>query len=219
MTSHQIIVIVDLDFMVKLKKYFPLSIAFLVGIILCQTISYIHAQEGNLIHGCVKTNNGALRILGVNDACNSNETPLDWNIQGPAGPVGPTGATGTGGGGSSYPPNACPSCDLTGIDRSGEDIRGVYLPWANLSNGHFVGTNLSESMIDHANCSYADFTNASLSSSNAYMTNFNNANFTNADLSGMVTTQNDVIGAIWNNTICPDASNSNDNGNTCEGHL
>jgi hypothetical protein len=27
-----------------------------------------------------------------------------------------------------------------------------------------------------------------------------------------------VIGVIWNNTTCPDGTNSNNNGNTCVGH-
>jgi hypothetical protein len=38
--------------------------------------------------------NGDLRIVGANDTCRSNETPLDWNIAGVAGPQGPIGVQG-----------------------------------------------------------------------------------------------------------------------------
>ena len=60
--------------MLNLQKYFPLSVAFLVGVILTQAIPYIHAQEGNLIHGCGRPA-GLLRIIDENETCNPNETP------------------------------------------------------------------------------------------------------------------------------------------------
>ena len=48
------------------------------------------------------------------------------------------------------------------------------------------------------------------------------ANLTNADLSGADLTFCDLRGVTWNNTICPDGSNSSynyDDGNTCVNHL
>ena len=40
--------------------------------------------------------------------------------------------------------------------------------------------------------------------------------FENSDLTGA--TYAVPNGSYWFNTICPDGSNSDDNGNTCEGH-
>ena len=54
--------------------------------------------------------------------------------------------------------------------------------------------------------------------------NFSNFNMSGADLSGSNLTGANLIGAnlqsvIWSNTICPDGSNSDNNGNTCENNL
>lgn len=69
-----------------------------------------------------------------------------------------------------------------------------------------------------------------------YQGDFTNANFTNANMHyagpetrygvGPITadgrtnfSQSNFTGAIWSNTICPDDTNSDNNGGTCEGHL
>ena len=64
---------------------------------------------------------------------------------------------------------------------------------------------------------------------NAIMNDFSGTNFSDfdmsgADLSGSNLTGANLIGAnlqsvIWSNTICPDGSNSDNNGNTCENNL
>src|SRR4029078_12897024 len=51
-----------------------------------------YAGTNGIIHACVK--DGNLRILSANQTCKSNETALDWNIQGPQGPKGDKGDTG-----------------------------------------------------------------------------------------------------------------------------
>lgn len=71
------------------RLYWKKSIFFLIILFFLLFVFHIskliYAQEGGLIHACVKTNNGSLRILGASDTCKSNETPLDWNIQGSPG--------------------------------------------------------------------------------------------------------------------------------------
>jgi hypothetical protein len=52
-----------------------------------------YAQE-NVIHGCYKKNDGHLRIVPKGIACHPHETPISWNISGPAGPQGPAGPPG-----------------------------------------------------------------------------------------------------------------------------
>ena len=64
---------------------------------------------------------------------------------------------------------------------------------------------------------------------NAIMNDFSGMNFSNFDMSGADLSGSNLTGAnligtnlqsvIWSNTICPDGSNSDDNGNTCENNL
>lgn len=74
---------------------------------------------------------------------------------------------------------------------------------ANLSNANFTGTAVTRVSF-HGNLSATNFTNA----------HFDQASFQGANLSTAVLT-----GATWTNTICPDNTNSDNNGNTCIGHL
>ena len=58
---------------------------------------------GELVHACVNTTSGEIRIVSNADSCAEGETHLEWNIMGiqgpqgeggPAGPMGPAGPTG-----------------------------------------------------------------------------------------------------------------------------
>ena len=40
---------------------------------------FAHGGDPNLIHGCVD-DDGEVSIVGPNDTCEEEETPLDWNI-------------------------------------------------------------------------------------------------------------------------------------------
>jgi hypothetical protein len=48
----------------------------------------------NTIYGCAKQSTGDLRQVPSSAFCKNNETPLSWNITGPAGPQGQTGPAG-----------------------------------------------------------------------------------------------------------------------------
>src|SRR5262245_8099988 len=48
------------------------------------------------ISGCVSSK-GDLRVVAAGSSCSKNETPLSWNIQGPAGPAGVAGPAGPAG--------------------------------------------------------------------------------------------------------------------------
>lgn len=56
-----------------------------------------HGGDPKLIHGCVKNNGGAVRIVGASGACASSEFAKHWAISGPKGDKGNTGATGPAG--------------------------------------------------------------------------------------------------------------------------
>jgi hypothetical protein len=66
-------------------------------------VAYAAVPDANgVIHGCVKKNSGALRVIdpAAGEACTSAENPLDFSQQGPAGtpgPAGPAGAAGAAG--------------------------------------------------------------------------------------------------------------------------
>ena len=99
----------------------------------------------------------------------------------------------------------------------------------------FDGVDFSDSILGHfefspvfnyVNFSGADFTQSDISSgsfdfvdltySNGLAWVSDGAYFENSDLTGA--TNSVPYNSYWINTICPDGSNSDDNGNTCEGH-
>ena len=75
------------------------------------------------------------------------------------------------------------------VDLSGAGLRG-----ADLSNSDLIGANLS---------------NADLTGANLYDADLSNANLNGADLTDV----------FWIDTTCPDGTNSDNNGNTCENNL
>lgn len=91
-----------------------------------------------------------------------------------------------------------------GVNFSGFDMTNTGMVFSDFSGAHFANANLSNGFICQNNFSHADFTNANLSDA-----------FTTCGDTG----PNDLTGATWSNTTCPDHSNSNDNGGTCEGHF
>jgi uncharacterized protein YjbI with pentapeptide repeats len=49
--------------------------------------------------------------------------------------------------------------------------------------------------------------------------NLSEANLTEANLFGADLTDANLTGVLWGNTTCPDGTNSDANGGTCQGHL
>src|SRR5262249_40585213 len=72
-----------------------LSIGLLV--LIRNDIVVAHGGDPTKIHSCIKNSTGQIRIIAPNGVCDTNETPLDWNVTGPQGPAGPTGPTGPAG--------------------------------------------------------------------------------------------------------------------------
>jgi uncharacterized protein YjbI with pentapeptide repeats len=50
------------------------------------------------------------------------------------------------------------------------------------------------------------------------VTAFNGADLTRADFTGAAATTSAFASAVFSRTICPDATNSDDNGGSCAGH-
>ena len=130
--------------------------------------------------------------------------------------------------------------NLTGADLANATLTGADLNYANLADTNLAGTvfdTTDPSLADYmtsggvvgtpavfppswglvdgylvgpvANLTGADLTGANLSGFDLLDTNLTNANLSGADLSGV----------IWSNTICPDGTNSNNDGDTCVNNL
>lgn len=198
---------------------------FFIGMLLAAllasgtTWALAHGGDPDLIHACVRNFTGLVRIVGPNDNCLPNETPLDWSRQ--SGQVG------------NLPPFTCFGCDMQGNllgDRyMGKDFTNAVIVSSGTFGVNFSGTKFHGALLSGSNFDEANFTNADLSNANMSSSTFGDANFTNANLTSANLTDANLTGAnmtgtiltgvIWSNTICPDGTNSDDNSGTCIGHL
>lgn len=125
------------------------------------------------------------------------------------------------------------AANLTNVSFRGVDLRNVWFNWRISLNGvDFSDSILGQFTFDfspvfyNVNFSRADFTQSDIPSglfdfvdltySNGLAWVSDGAYFENSDLTGA--TNAVPYNSYWINTICPDGSNSDDNGNTCEGH-
>jgi ABC-type phosphate transport system substrate-binding protein len=90
-------------------------------------------------------------------------------------------------------------CNLSGVSLSGADLSGADLSAANLNRADLAGAHLNGASLSGANLNRADLSGADLSG----------ASLAGANL-------NDVT---WSGTICPDGTNSDNDGGTCLGHV
>lgn len=143
--------------------------------------------------------------------------------------------------------NSGTSLDYRFLDNanfSQANFPNAIMRYASAKNANFTSATFQEGAVEHTDFSGSNFTNAQLEGgsykdsnfsnvnftgatihqndpdqSNMQNTNFTNANFTNAVLSNGNFSISIFTNAIWSNTTCPDGTNSNNNGDTCEGHL
>lgn len=234
-----------------ITKWLVLLLILMIGALLPTAVQIIRAHGGDtsLIHGCVKTNNGSIRIVGANNSCGNGETALDWNIQGPAGSPGPSGAPGA--------TTICTACNFTTSARvdiilvfNGTDLsNGIFtnanfgnqdlhafnfrnakldiadLNQSNLTDTDFSGVTFTGSGLDNTNLTNANFTNANFTNAAFHNSNFQNTNLTNVNFTGAILLSAinmvtaNLTGVTWSNTTCPDGTNSDNNGGTCVGHF
>jgi uncharacterized protein YjbI with pentapeptide repeats len=95
--------------------------------------------------------------------------------------------------------------DLTDFWLVGAHLSGENLDSANLTRAWAVGLDLSNATLTHATLTCADLSGA----------NFADANLTGANDA----TSANLANARWSDTTCPDGTNSDQDGNTCVGHL
>jgi uncharacterized protein YjbI with pentapeptide repeats len=97
---------------------------------------------------------------------------------------------------------------------------------SDLESADFSGTDFTDGQISSgAILTDTNFTSANFTSTvfgpglTISGTNFTNADFTGALMLGEDFSDSILTGANWSNTTCPDGTNSDNNGDTCEGHL
>ncbi len=172
----------------------------------------------------------------------TNGAPGPTGSHGPAGPQGPPGTTVNTCASPPGPNLNFSECDLTSDSWGYADLSGTLLNGATVTSiaaydADLAGANLSGAFGSSADFGYANLTDANLSNAdlhtptpctvcteflganltNAKMANANlgGADFSSANLTGATMTGANVTGAAWFNTICPDGTNSNNDGGTC----
>ncbi len=179
---------------------------FLLGAL--SMIVFAHGGNTNFVHGCIRPLTGLLRIIGADDNCGPNETPLDWRQFPEPGTEFPyvlSGGTVT----------QAMSDKLRGRNLTNSVIENST--WVDLN---FVGTIFSNADLRESSFQSVDFTGSNFTNVSFLDADFiDDVNLANCNLNGANFDGTNRTGIIWSNTTCPDGTNSDNNGNTCEGHL
>jgi uncharacterized protein YjbI with pentapeptide repeats len=101
--------------------------------------------------------------------------------------------------------------DLTGADLSDVNLSCVFSPGSICENQDQHNW-ITQLLVDWR--AYISLPSADVPSAGLPPNNLSGADLSGADLSG-----SDITGVDWNQTICPDETDSDLNGGTCEGHL
>lgn len=123
------------------------------------------------------------------------------------------------------------STNLTGVNfedslMNGTSLAGADLAGDNLLSAQITGADLTKANLSNVSCECnlgaSNLTEANLTGAVApallYSTNLTKADLTKANFSGATTGNTNVSGATWNDTTCPDKTNSGSDGNTCVDH-
>jgi hypothetical protein len=105
-----------------------------------------------------------------------------------------------------------PSVDLTAVDIESLDLSGIDISGANLYAGD----------LEYDNLTGADLTDIQLPSAGLYFDNFTGANLSGAYVWGPGSVSPGPTGLyddVWDDTTCPDGTNSNDDDGTCLNNL
>jgi streptogramin lyase len=118
--------------------------------------------------------------------------------------------------------DSLPDCKLKGanlqnISLDGANLQGSNLKNAQLENASLVGADLRDANLSGAQLqNYAQLQYANLEGANLRGADLTGANLTGANLTDANLHHATLTGAVWSNTTCPDGTNSDGNGGTCE---
>ena len=129
---------------------------------------------------------------------------------------------------SAYEHNPTPTanCNLDNYRRSkgalvlkNADLRGCYLPNADLANADATNANMTDAYLAGADLSGANLNQARLVRTVLRNADLSGARLSQATLLGADLSGANLTGITWLHTKCPDGTNSDDNGGTCVGNL
>lgn len=222
----------------NLKGALLLFTGTILGMLVCMSTTYVLAHGGDTskLHACVDDTTGAVRMVGENDTCPSGEHNVDWDKEGYFGlpffcnecQLGEFADKFAGKDFShaQIRRSGFMNADLTGTDFSYGDFYKTNFVESNLTGVNFSNSNFWQSGLNLSNFTNADFSNAtnfysiSITESNLSNTNFTNVPFARVDMTGATNAATATFtGATWDDVTCPDGTNSNENSNTCVGHL
>lgn len=225
-------------FMISLPAK-AVSLSFIV-LMLFSTIAVASIPSSSgVITACYVTSKGDLRLIDpATTACKSNETQITWNQQGVPGPAGSSIRLVADMHGSNLPNVVLAGLLIGGVNFSNSNLSGADFYHSNLEGAdfsdatltnavlyavplggvHFVNTNLDGSNMRSAGGSNLDFTNASVKNVDLTGAILEQTNFTNANFTGAILTNAFLQLSTFQNTTCPDGTNSDNNGGTCVGH-
>jgi hypothetical protein len=122
--------------------------------------------------------------------------------------------------------------NLTGTDLTGATLTQANLTLANLSDvsaegALFINATLSDAKLPDADLNGADLSGARMTDTHMTDLEFTDldgsdlqgADLTDADLDNGYLASVDLTGVVWDDTICPDGSNSDNRGGTCVNNL
>lgn len=170
------------------KLHVVLAIIVLFFIATITTTIIVHADNATgIIYACIRPND-TIRILDKNDQCKSNETAIEWNVQGPQGPAGPQGPQGPAG--SSGGKIICPGCNFTEEVPNefsvfpSKNLDGSYLDFTQWNNG----IDMSSFSAQNAYFDSSSFINSNLANINLNGTQLRGSNFSGAKLTNAIFT-------------------------------
>ena len=164
----------------------------IMGALVAGGVAVAQLDPVAMIQACQKPS-GLVRVVDSPDDCRRRETPIAWNIEGPAGPIGPQGAAGPHGPqGEPGPPGAGDKCSAylrPGIDLSGCNFAGAVLDAPNLQQANLSDADLSRTFSGSNGNSAPDFSGANMRRvdlSDATMRSpvLTDTNLTDADMHG-----------------------------------
>jgi hypothetical protein len=210
-------------------------VALVVGAVLCAGITQI-VTAGAVIpsvtyYACL--NNGALTDVSTTAPTCHFGTQISWDSTGPQGVAGPQGPPGTAGGsGGGFNTCATPpaadlnytACNLSDVDWAYLDLNQTVLTDANLTSADLddaeLGTQMQGADLIDVIARNASFLNANVVDTTWTDANLTNATFEGADLTSAVGLSTANLSNVnWENTTCPDGTNSNNDGDTCANNL
>ena len=108
---------------------------------------------------------------------------------------------------------------LAGVDAGGATFVNATLSDAKLPDAELGGADMMGARMTDSHLTGADLTGADLQDVDFDGASLQGANFTQANLDDSYMAAANVTGAVWDDTTCPDGSNSNNRGDTCANDL